>query len=286
MKNLDLQKLIFENYLYIVSGLVLGVIIVGSYKYYNFTIEEKSAKAGDLYEILSKTSDDEEIYNISEKIIEEYNDTVYSIFTRLYLAKHYHGKNDYQKAQSHLSFIIDNDFSKNYKELAKIMYNAGLRIVFVGIESINPDSIKKAKRQSASTDIQLKGLNALEKVGVSVKAMFIIGFPGDSYQNALRTINYACKLPITYPQFSVFTPYPGTPIFDILNVVKPNVIALGYDQKHSIDSIRNGLDEHGFSDVELTRVEGLSDDLDGTRKIIARILDLWPNSEGGPYEED
>ena len=79
---------------------------------------------------------------------------------------------------------------------------------------------------------------------------------------------------------------PGTPIFDILNVVKPNVIALGYDQKHSIDSIRAGLDEHGFSDVELTRVEGLSDDLDGTRKIIARILDLWPNSEGGPYEED
>ena len=79
---------------------------------------------------------------------------------------------------------------------------------------------------------------------------------------------------------------PGTPIFDILNVVNPNVIALGYNQKHSIDSIRNGLDEHGFSDVELTRVEGLSDDLDGTRKIIARILDLWPNSEGGPYEED
>ena len=120
MKNLDLQKLIFENYLYIVSGLVLGVIIVGSYKYYNFTIEEKSAEAGDLYEILSNTSDDEEIYNISEKIIEEYNDTVYSVFTRLYLAKYYLGKNDFQKAQSHLSFIIDNDFNKNYKELAKI----------------------------------------------------------------------------------------------------------------------------------------------------------------------
>ena len=79
---------------------------------------------------------------------------------------------------------------------------------------------------------------------------------------------------------------PGTPIFDILNVVKPDIIALGYDQKHSIDSIRIGLDKHGFSGVGLTRVEGLSDDLDGTRKIIARILNLWPNSEGGPYEED
>ena len=58
------------------------------------------------------------------------------------------------------------------------------------------------------------------------------------------------------------------------------------DQKHSIDAIRKGLDNHGFENVEVTRVEGLSDDLDGTRKIIARILDLWPGTEGGPYEED
>ena len=79
---------------------------------------------------------------------------------------------------------------------------------------------------------------------------------------------------------------PGVPIFEILGKIKPDLIALGYDQKHSIDAIRKGLDKHGFEDVEVTRVEGLSDDLDGTRKIRARILDLWPGSEGGPYEED
>ena len=79
---------------------------------------------------------------------------------------------------------------------------------------------------------------------------------------------------------------PGVPIFEILEEVGPDLIALGYDQKHSIDAIRDGLDAHGFEDVEVTRVEGLSDDLDGTRKIIARILDLWPGTEGGPYEED
>ena len=79
---------------------------------------------------------------------------------------------------------------------------------------------------------------------------------------------------------------PGVPIFEILKQIDPDLIALGYDQKHSIDAIRKGLDQHGFEDVEVTRVEGLSDDLDGTRKIIARILDLWPGTEGGPYEED
>jgi len=79
---------------------------------------------------------------------------------------------------------------------------------------------------------------------------------------------------------------PEVPIFEILGSVKPDIIALGYDQKHSIDSIKKGLSENGYGHVEVTRVEGLSDDLDGTRKIIARILELWPGTEGGPYEED
>ena len=79
---------------------------------------------------------------------------------------------------------------------------------------------------------------------------------------------------------------PTSPIFDILDVVQPDIIALGYDQKHSVDAIREGLDAHGHSNIEVVRVEGLSDDLDGTRKIIARILDIWPGIEGGPYEED
>ena len=79
---------------------------------------------------------------------------------------------------------------------------------------------------------------------------------------------------------------PTSPIFDILDVVQPDIIALGYDQKHSVDAIREGLDAQGHSNIEVVRVEGLSDDLDGTRKIIARILDIWPGIEGGPYEED
>ena len=78
---------------------------------------------------------------------------------------------------------------------------------------------------------------------------------------------------------------PSTPIFDILAEVNPDIIALGYDQKHSIDAIKEGLSAHGHSEVQVLRVEGLSDDLDGTRKIIAKILNLWPNEDGGPYGE-
>ena len=56
--------------------------------------------------------------------------------------------------------------------------------------------------------------------------------------------------------------------------MNPDIIALGYDQEHAEESINRKLKELGYQDIEVVRVEGLSEDLDGTRKIIARILDL------------
>ena len=72
---------------------------------------------------------------------------------------------------------------------------------------------------------------------------------------------------------------PNVSIFEILPVVNPDIIALGYDQEHAEDSIRIKLAELGFDEITVTRVEGLTDDLDGTRKIIARILELARNND-------
>lgn len=65
---------------------------------------------------------------------------------------------------------------------------------------------------------------------------------------------------------------PDVSIFEILTKVNPDIIALGYDQEHAEDSIKTKLQELGYNSITVTRVEGLTDDLDGTRKIIARIL--------------
>ena len=72
---------------------------------------------------------------------------------------------------------------------------------------------------------------------------------------------------------------PDVSIFEILPVVNPEIIALGYDQEHAEDSIRQKLNDLGYGAIKVTRVEGLSDDLDGTRKIIARILDMSRNKD-------
>jgi len=67
---------------------------------------------------------------------------------------------------------------------------------------------------------------------------------------------------------------PHVSIFEILPEINPDIIALGYDQEHAEESIRNSLESIGLSHIKVCRVEGLTEDLDGTRKIIARILEM------------
>ena len=73
--------------------------------------------------------------------------------------------------------------------------------------------------------------------------------------------------------------HPDTPMYAILDIVKPDIIALGYDQEHAEERIRRDLLERGYTDITICRVSGLSDDLDGTRKIIARIIEMRTQKE-------
>ena len=65
---------------------------------------------------------------------------------------------------------------------------------------------------------------------------------------------------------------PDVPIFDILPIVNPDIIALGYDQEHAEEKIRESLNDIGLGNITVTRVEGLSDDL-MERRTIAKILE-------------
>jgi FAD synthetase len=79
---------------------------------------------------------------------------------------------------------------------------------------------------------------------------------------------------------------PSVPMYDILPVVEPDIIAIGYDQEHAETAIRVGLDERGFENIKLVRVEGLTEDLDGTRKIIDKILSLqWAQKRKDELKE-
>ena len=98
-------------------------------------------------------------------------------------------------------------------ELAIKLYNAGVKLIYVGIETADEEVKKNAHRSSEKNDLQVEKVNFLQKIGIDIKAMYIIGLPSDTEETYLKTLEFSKKISSTYAQFSVFTPYPGTPAF-------------------------------------------------------------------------
>ena len=84
----------------------------------------------------------------------------------------------------------------------------------MGIDSANEDVRQDAKRTSDTNENQIEKVKYLENLGIKVKAMYIIGMPSDTKEKFKNTVRFAKKVKSSYAQFSVFTPYPGTPVFN------------------------------------------------------------------------
>lgn len=67
-------------------------------------------------------------------------------------------------------------------------------------------------------------------------------------------------------------------MYQVVEELKPDIIALGYDQFHDAERIEKELKERGL-DVKVVRLTELDGDLDGTRKIIKKVVDWFSASE-------
>ncbi|MFQ5997853.1 MAG: B12-binding domain-containing radical SAM protein, partial [Candidatus Bathyarchaeia archaeon] len=101
------------------------------------------------------------------------------------------------------------------RELMSAMAKTGLRTLYFGVESGTQhvlDLMGKAARLQQAID----SFKIAHESGVQPMGAFIIGYPGESLDEMEETINFAIKLEPDYAQFSVLTPYPGTPVYDDL----------------------------------------------------------------------
>jgi FAD synthetase len=67
-------------------------------------------------------------------------------------------------------------------------------------------------------------------------------------------------------------------MFKVVEELEPDIIALGYDQYHDAERIEAELKKRGL-DIEVVRLTELNGDLDGTRKIIRKVVDWFSASE-------
>ncbi|MFA5087711.1 MAG: radical SAM protein [Candidatus Omnitrophota bacterium] len=95
-----------------------------------------------------------------------------------------------------------------------LMRDAGLRYIIVGVESGDADLLKENSRRTGKREEVFRKVNILEKAGVTVQANYILGFPRESEQSVRETVAYAQQLNSMFATFHIFTPQPGTRIFE------------------------------------------------------------------------
>ncbi len=108
-------------------------------------------------------------------------------------------------SELHLSNIDD-----EFLELCKYSKMNGLKF---GIESSSEVVRDSVKRFSLTNDKQRTTINKIRDAGIKTVGMFILAQPSDTRETCLRTIDYSCSLNLDVAQYSIFTPYPGTPFY-------------------------------------------------------------------------
>lgn len=88
---------------------------------------------------------------------------------------------------------------------------AGVDRVFIGLESINPDSLEGSRKHQNKITEYRSMLQAWHKVGALTLAGLILGFPTDTPDSITRDIQIIQKeLPIDLLYFFILTPLPGS----------------------------------------------------------------------------
>ena len=98
-------------------------------------------------------------------------------------------------------------------EIIGLMKQAGCHTLFIGLESVNPESLKAMKKEQTIEEIT-EALKVLRKHRIHVHGMFVYGFDNDDWQTVKNTVKFAKKARLTSTQFLILTPLPGSEFYN------------------------------------------------------------------------
>lgn len=105
-------------------------------------------------------------------------------------------------------------------KLLKLAYKAGVRIVLIGIESVELDSLKSYNKNLNATYVRkhsyLDLIKNIRKSGIVVVGCFILGCDNDTVRSFQKTLDFILESRIDILQITKPTPLPGTKFYNEL----------------------------------------------------------------------
>ncbi len=97
--------------------------------------------------------------------------------------------------------------------LLKAFRKAGCWAVLIGAESGVQKNLNTLRKGITLEQIR-HAVRAAKTAGLKVFTPFVLGIPGETFEEGLRTIEFACELDPHVANFHCLTPFPGTELYD------------------------------------------------------------------------
>jgi len=98
-------------------------------------------------------------------------------------------------------------------ELLELMKASNCFNVFIGFESINPQTLDLFNKRQTYEKI-VRSVEAFKKYGIRVHGMFVVGADTDDKETIYETARLASEWELQSIQLMILTPLPGSPDFD------------------------------------------------------------------------
>ncbi|MCP4402703.1 MAG: radical SAM protein [bacterium] len=102
------------------------------------------------------------------------------------------------------------------EELLNMLAKSGCKGLLIGFESINPQALTQARKIQNHGKRYKEVVRRLHDKGILVQGCFVFGFDCDEPSVFEETADFIAESGIDLPQFTVYTPFSGTPVFDRL----------------------------------------------------------------------
>jgi radical SAM superfamily enzyme YgiQ (UPF0313 family) len=118
------------------------------------------------------------------------------------------------------------------KKRAERLKESGCLEVAMGIESGNNTVLSKTKKNT-TVEKNRRAIETFNDVGIPVKGFFILGLPGETYETARQTIDFAEEMRekgLETADFYALTPFPGSPIWESPEKFGIKILSRNFDE--------------------------------------------------------
>ncbi|MDP8260471.1 MAG: radical SAM protein [Candidatus Gygaella obscura] len=114
-------------------------------------------------------------------------------------------------------FVLNNGIRPDISDTSmyKLLKKAGFGQLRFGIES-GSQVVLDAMQKDFTLEKVKSAVNSARDVGIKAAAFFMFGFPSETQETMRQTIDFAKSLPLCRAYFAIATPFPGSPLHDIV----------------------------------------------------------------------